>query len=231
MDTSFLVLPRPADIKGARSSLDWTQMELAHRCGVNTLTIAYIENRKSKPSKKLLEKITQVFMAEDIYFHPEGGYKVDANFVKVFEGEDGYLRAQEDVFKACLQNKDEVLFLGVDDERSGSRVIENESKIYEAGIPCKYIMSKDKDYILGPLEEYRKVDSSYFFSVNVVVIYKYKTSFLSNGEDEKSSARVVVINDKGITEQMRRYFNTLWDKGDIPKKSSAKQIFFRNTQQ
>lgn len=226
MKNKVIILPTANGIRAARAFLNLKQLNLAHKCGVNINTIIAIENEKSKPTKELLEVIAQVFIEEGIVFNPDGGFSIDKNFVTVFEGKDGYLKAQKDILSTCATDKSEALFLGVDDRRSSNDVIKNEHLIYKAQIPCRYIMSNGHDYILGPLSEYRTIDSSYFFSNDVVVIYKEKISILSsrNGKDH---VRVVVLNDGGIANQMRNYFNYLWAKGVEPTKSSSKQVFFR----
>lgn len=224
MESTFLVLPKASDIRAARASMGWSQKELANKCNVSQVTIATIETEKSHPSKELLERIAGIFMGEDIYFLVNGGFKVEKNLVKIFNGRDGYLEAQDDMLKTCINNKEEILFLGIDDKKSSQEVIERKKQIYEAGIPCRYITSLSNDYCLGPVEDYRQIDPSYFFSSNVVAIYGNRFIFTSNN---KTGLKSVLISDEGIVEQMKNYFENLWSKGSEIKKSSAKQIFFK----
>lgn len=227
MNSSYLVLPKAADIRGARAYLGWTQMELAYRCGTSAVTITSIEKEKSRPSKELLEKIAHIFMAEDIYFHPDGGYKVEKSLVKVYKGVEGFLEVLEDVIKVCGPDKQEVLFLGNDDSRSDDTINEMHKKIYEIGIPYKFLIAEDSDYILGPLEEYRKVDANFFLSKDATLIYGDKVLLISKDSDPLHTAKSLLIKDEGVFEQFKRYFYHLWNNGKKPLNSSAKQIFFR----
>ncbi|MFC1659822.1 hypothetical protein ACFL0U_04620 [Pseudomonadota bacterium] len=221
-----IVLPTASDIRAARAYLSWKQLNLAHECDVNINTIIAIETEKSKPTKELLETIAKVFMQEGIRFSPNGGFLVDKNFVSVFEGKDAYSKAQKDMLTTCSVNKDEILFLGVDDKKSGSEVLKNEGLLYKNGIPCRYIISSRDNYILGPLDEYRQVDPSYFFSHDVVVIYSTKIVLTSEREGEEGY-KVVLINDKGIANQMRGYFNYLWNNGKKVTRTTAEKTLFK----
>lgn len=224
MSSSYLILPKAADIRGARAYLGWTQKEFADRCGTSAVTVTTIEKEKSKPSKELLERMAHVFMAEDVYFHTDGGYKIEKSLVKIFDGKDGYLEAQKDMFKTCSLNKEEILFLSIDDSRSSDDVIANKKKIYEAGISCRCIISNTNNYILGPLEDYKQVDSSYFFSDNVMAIYGNKVSLAIKGD---KGVKSICINYDGFANEMKKYFNHLWNIGKVVKKSSVEQVYFK----
>jgi transcriptional regulator with XRE-family HTH domain len=228
-----LILPKPADIRAARANLNWKQMDLAYKCGVSIPIITAIEMEKSKPTKELLEKIAQVFMEEGIYFLPKGGYQVEKRIVKFYDGTSAFARVLEDVLKVCVLEKCELLLLGDDDFRSSDEVNGVYKKIYSAGIPLKYLIAKENDYIVGPIEEYKQIDPELFLSKDVVLIYGDKIMFFTEIEGnlktyELTKVKIIVIENAGMAEQFRAYFYRLWEKGKKPTKSSVKQILFRN---
>lgn len=225
MVSQYLVLPEYQDIRGARSYIGWSQTEFAVKTGLTLGSITKIETGKQKPTKETLDEIAKVFLEEGIRFHPNGGFQIEKDTIKIFEGLEGYAKIQEDIIRTCIKDNSEALFLGVNDKKSTRLTIDKEKEIYDTGVICRYLVSTDDEYILGPLEEYRKIDPSYFFSNNVVVIYSNKIVITS--VSEKIVVRCVLISDDGIAEQMKQYFDNLWSKGKIITKSSAKQIFFR----
>ncbi|MFC1659327.1 helix-turn-helix domain-containing protein [Pseudomonadota bacterium] len=227
---NYLVLPTGKDIKAARNYLDWSQMELAFRVGVNAVTINTIENNKSKPSKELLERFTKLFMENSIKFMPNGGFNVEKEIATVYNGRKGFLRVVKDMLEVCGP-KDEILLLGGDDRKAGKEVNDLVKKIYAEGVKVKHLIAKDNNYTLGPLEDYRQIDKAYFLSKDVVFIYKNKVMISSecefkDGKYDEENQKLLLISDSGIYEQFKAYFYRLWKKGVKPKKSSTKQIFF-----
>lgn len=230
---NYLRLPRASDIRGARAALDWTQMELAYKCGVNIATVTSIEKEKSKPSKELLEKMANVFAEEDIYFLPSGGYKVEQDVAKFYEGVDAYQKVLVDALKTCASDKKEVLLLGDDDRRSSDKVNATYEDMYNAGIHFKYLIAKENNYCLGPIEEYRQIDKDLFLSNDVILIYDDKVMFFAELEGDLESykltkVKTIILRNKELANKFRAHFYRLWDKGRKVEKSSAEQIFFRN---
>lgn len=232
MESNFLVLPKISDIRAARARLNWSQKDLADKCGVSQVTIATTETEKSHPSKELLEKMAKVFMEENIYFHANGGFKVEEKLVKIYEGVDAYSKALKDIYKHCLPDKKEILMLGNDDSRSNDTVNNIHKEYYPLGIPVKYLIAKENDYVLGPVEEYKKIDKELFLSKDVVLIYDDRILFFAEeeGDLEKyklTKVQIIILKSRGMAEQFKAYFYRLWDKAEKVTKSSTEQILFR----
>jgi len=224
---NHLIIPTRKDVKAARNYLEWSQKKLGEKCGSTEYTLNSLETKRHKPTKELLDKITEVFAEEGIRFISSGGFRIEKDIVTIYEGEDCYFKLQYDILKTCGENKDEVLYLGNDDSKSIPKIIHNEQKIYDLQIPCKYLIAKNNNYILAPIEDYKSIHEDYFLSTDVIVIYKNKISFASSINKVDRSEKVIVINDQGIANQYKKYFYRLWDKGEIIKKSSTKQIIFK----
>lgn len=227
---NYLVLPEPADIRAARAYKAWKQMDLAYKCKVNISTINAIETEKSKPSKELLDTIATVFAEEGVYFLPGGGHKINKNILTVYEGSDCLLRLQDNIIQTLQNKKDKVvLVLGDDDEKLSPEEIEKDKEIYNAGIHFKSLISKDNDYIMGPLEDYRRIGKEHFISKDDIIIYDTKIVLpvnVKNGIAEK----LIALDDKDMSDWFKRYFNHLWEKGGRVTKSSVKQVFFKRKQ-
>ncbi|MFC1659172.1 hypothetical protein ACFL0U_01235 [Pseudomonadota bacterium] len=143
----------------------------------------------------------------------------------MYEGEDCYLKLIDDIIKTCSLKKDEILYIGADDRKSSKKVIEAEKKIYAIGIPSRNLVSTNNNYILGYLKNYRQISPNYFMSNNVVVIYGTKIAFPSVINDKGVSTKTIIINEPGIANQLKVYFNNLWNIASTIDKSSAKQVF------
>jgi len=215
------------DIKAARNYLNWTQPELAVKVGCNTCTISTLESGKHIANKTLIKKIAFIFSKKGIKFSPRGGFLVEQDVVNVYEGNDCYLKLQEDILETC-EPMEEILYLGCDDKKSTQEIIENEQKIYNAQISCKYLIAKNNNYIIAPIEDYKTIDKDYFLSSDVIVIYKNKIAFASAINEEGRSEKVIIINDINIAKQYKKYFYRLWNKGKKITKSRTKQIIFYN---
>eukprot|EP00033_Pygsuia_biforma_P002349 GCRY01002598.1.p1 GENE.GCRY01002598.1~~GCRY01002598.1.p1 ORF type:complete len:803 (-),score=181.61 GCRY01002598.1:25-2433(-) len=153
-----------------------------------------------------------------------------------YRGVHAYLDAQRDFIATCRAAGPgcEVLFLGDDDRRSSVHVNEIHSHVYaECDIPYKFLVATGNDFLLGPLEEYRHVDPTYFFSKDCVAIYDDKVMVFAEEEGNLedyvlSKVEIMIIQHKGLADQFRRYFYNLWDNVAVPcVKSSTQQLFHR----
>ena len=122
MVSQYLVLPEHQDIRGARSYVGWSQTEFANKIGLALNSVTKIERGLQKPSKENLEVMARVFLEQGIKFQPNGGFHIEKESVKIFEGRDGYLKVVKDAMEVCAINKDEFLLLGADARRSSDKV-------------------------------------------------------------------------------------------------------------
>jgi transcriptional regulator with XRE-family HTH domain len=227
-----LVLPTIEDIRGARAFLGWDQKTLSEKTDLNTYVISSLETKRHNPTKETLGKIVKVFLEEGIHFLAGGGFKLQKNLIQIYEGQEGWLQVLDDIKRTCGADKKEVLYWGNDDKRSSDKVNEKHKVHYNLGIPYRFLIEKNNDFILGPLEEYRKIDKKLILSKDVVTIYGDKIAFFAEEEGDLENyiltkVKIIILDNKGLAEQFRAYFNNLWNDGKPVVKSSTEQIFFR----
>lgn len=213
MSINYITLPKPKDVKVARIYLNWNQEDLAKKCGLNIYAINSLETGRHSPKKETLEKLAAVFLEAGIRFHSEGGFICDREIVRVYEGEDGYSNVKDDIIRTCLATKQEALFLGVDNRKLSSDVVEKGKEMYKLGIECKNLISEDSDFIIGPKECYKKINTDYFLADDVVIIYGNKVAFPFIKDDQDGEIRNIIIKDAGIAKKFKKYFYRIWKKG------------------
>jgi DNA-binding XRE family transcriptional regulator len=219
MTINYITLPKPRDVKVARIYLEWNQECLAQKCGVNIYAINSLETGRHNPKKETLEKIASVFLEEGIRFHPEGGFICDKQVVKIYEGEDCYLKVQEDIIRTMMiDNKNPVLYFGSDEKKSTKEVIKNEVQMYKLGIRNKALAKKDDNYFMGELDNYRLIEPKYFTS-GITILYGTKVVF--SLYPEKTKKKIVLIDDKELSVAFTQQFYNLWQSGTKPKSSVA----------
>jgi len=224
---SHLTLPKSIeDVKAVRVYFGMNQKEFGVACGYTEYSQNSLEKKRHEPKKEFLQAIANYCISRGIKFHTEGGFRVDRDIVQVFEGEDCFLKLIDNILENCKAG-DEVLFLGNDDRKSTKKVIAKDNELYQAGIYPKYLVEKGNNFILGPIEDYEQVDKNCFLSNNVVVIYGNKVAFPSVINKEGISTKTIVINDEGISSQLKKYFYFLWKIGDKITNSDVKQVFLR----
>ncbi len=207
----------PEQIRAARALLKWGQNDLASASGVSVPAIANIETERQKPNDQTQRKLLEAFQAEGIEFI-EGGVRRVQKLVKIYEGEDCYLRLLDDAFITLVKDKEEILFSAADDRRSPPEVIEKLRAMRRSGIKMRSLI-KDKDtYLTGHASEYRWMDERVFAEGDVKVIFGNTVAYLMTWLSEP---RIVAIQDGHIANENRRAFNFLWDISSKPTHSTS----------
>ena len=215
----MLIIPKGRDIKAARTYLGWTQQLLADKIGLSIQSMNHIETEKNNPSSENGKQLVSIFNNENIAFHEEGGFIVQATPLTIISGHNCYLKVQEDIINTMSIGRGEILYFGSDESRSSDEIIKNEVKIYNLRIATKTITKIDDNYFMGDIETYRQIHPKYLQSDDVIVIYDKKIAFgVGYGKDEY---RFIVIKDKGLSSNYREYFLKLWKEGDKPTKTIA----------
>lgn len=216
------VLPKPEDIRAARSYLGWSQKRLGEKLGVTPQAIVNIENRKHRTSLERLETLRDIFWEADIEFLPQGGFQLRADVVTLLEGDDCYLSLLDDVYHTLKPSKGEVLYIGADERKSGPDVIESKKRLSNAGISSRYLIEEGNFYILGDLKNYRWLKKEVFTVNDVTVIYSNKVAFVTISDEIK---RIVILRDKHVAQNQKNMFEYFWRVGVQPNRSEAQNAF------
>jgi len=211
MSINYLITPTRKDIKAARNYLEWSQKKLGEKCNSTEYTINSLETKRHKPTKELLDKLTEVFADESIKFNPEGGFKVEKDTLQIFSGRNAYEKIQDDIIQTCAKNKKEVLYLGGDDKWSTPEMIKKDKKIYDLKIPIKSLVREDAKCVAWPKATYKKIKEHYLLS-DLSIIYDDKVVFTANVTLEPYDCKLFLIKDKQFAEKWRKYFYNLWNK-------------------
>jgi len=215
--------------RAARGLLNWSQPDLAERCGVHVQTISSFEQDIGSPTKRTIQKITQTFEREGIEFSESGdGVKRNEASVIKYEGAEGFRRFMDEVYlvaktqggEICLYNakpENWIKWLGVEwNAMHSARMKEIAHKIN-----FKITVREGDTQFLGrDHAEYRWVPRK-LWDERSFYAYGDSIGFLDFEED---SVEVFILNHKRFADSFRALFNIAWNNvAKIPDvKSSIK---------
>lgn len=208
-------------IRAARAILKWGQNDLAAASEVSVPSIANIETDRQRPHDTTLRKIHDALKNAGIEFI-EGGVRRVQNLIRVYEGEDCYLRLMDDAFLVLSKSKGELLLSGADEKRSTPEVTEKTRAMRRSGIQMRFLVEEENTHLMGALDEYRWLDDKLYVDGDVKVVFGDTVAYLMTWHE---TPRVVVINDKTIAEENRRIFNFLWSISRKPTHSTATEFY------
>jgi transcriptional regulator with XRE-family HTH domain len=213
-----------SQIKAARLLLKWKQSDLARVSGMSLATIAKLEQGQGTPREGTLASVRGAFEKFGIEFIEDHGVDLrpEKFSVKIFHGDQGLFNVWEDYEKTLVDvGGGEVLLSNLDHEYMFDRY---KDKLEEAILrrPSRNIhlrgLVKEGDLVrIWPNEDFRAVPAKVFSGLTPVYIYQNKTAII----DFKDSLRVVLIENKSITNAFRQQFEYHWKNG----KSVTKPIF------
>jgi transcriptional regulator with XRE-family HTH domain len=207
-----MILISAAQCRAARALLNWSQPELAERCGMHVQTISAFESENSSPTKTTLGKITSTFEQAGIDFLNDKG-------VSIAESKFYTSYSYADILDDCLlsmKHGEEILFHCADDRRSNDIVMKKLNEIAEKGIRMRATTCAE-NYSLRPFRDYRILPDDYFKTTQLTVIYGEK--FTLNIDKKAQNYTFVTIINKTLNDVMRRQFEYWWKNGKpVPKK-------------
>ncbi len=214
-------LIRSGQIRAARALIDWSQLDLAERAGLTQVTIANIENRKTRPSSLTIDKIRSVFEHQGVEFIGNGVRRRE-HYLNTVVGQDAYLRLLDDAYFTLKDTKgSEVFILGGDERKNYPGVKDSVRRIKGAGIRVRVIIEESNNYIMGDLGDYRQVPSRYFSNA-VTLVYGDKFAIVMALDD---GLRVHVIRDAHLATAQRGFFEFIWENGDEPTHTTANERY------
>ncbi len=204
-----MILITPAQCRAARALLDWSQPDLAERCGMHVQTISAFESETGSPTKNTLQKISEVLEQSGVEFGPNNGVSMAES--KFYQCEN-YNVALQDVL-TTLKAGEEVLFLRADDRKNTAQEHDNISRLHEKGIKMRALTTTDNK-IIRPDREYRLLPEPYFAATQLTLIYGDKVSL--NVDYKDMNARFLVIKNMTLANAMKSQFEYWWKNGKDP---------------
>lgn len=204
-------------IRAARALLKWGQSDLAEASGVSVPTIANVETERQKPNDQTLDRLRKAFLEQGIEFI-DGGVRRARNIIKVYEGDDCYLRLLDDAYLALMKDGGEILFSAADERRSPPAVIEKFRSMRRSGITMRSLVKNKDTYLMGDLDEYRWMNEDLFVDGDVKAIFGHTVAYLMTWFN---TPRIIIIQDQHIADENRRMFDFLWSISPKPTHSTC----------
>lgn len=203
-----------------RALADWSQGDLAKATGLNKKTIQQLEQGGTNPTEKTERLILEAFERADIEVR-DGRIGRVAESLKVFEGDNCYLRLLDDVAATMPRlAKPELLIFFGDDAVSPPEVIERYRAMRAAGLAMRQLVKEGNTYLMGPLKEYRYFPGDMFVN-RVFLVYGDKFATITKG----AKKRVTIQRDLEIAAAMKFLFDNTWSHSPMPERSDAEEKF------
>jgi len=208
-------------LRAIREARGWSQGQLAKQAGLTQPTISGLERGEiADPNSKTISAIVNAFEADGFFFTPNGIEHRTTNTYTI-EGTNCYLQLLKEI-EATLNKGDEVLKSGADERKSSPEVIAQNQLLRDMGIKTRSLIKLNDTHIMGNLSEYRWMDENLYVKGDVKVMFGNKVSYLVTWTD---IPRIIVIEDKVISEEARRTFEYIWRQSKIPDTSTAPNKF------
>lgn len=208
----------PAQCRAARALLNWSQPDLAGRCGVHVQTISNFEQDTGSPTQKTLKMIKQALESSGIDFTADGGVNPAHHIVRVLEGPDAYLQLLDDVLWS-IRGKCELLKSGADERKSPKEVIEKNRVLRSAGISMRSLVACDNTYLMGALDEYRHLPPELSEIGDIKLIYGHRVAYSMPWVD---IPKVIIIHDPVIAAEQAKAFEYIWAQSTQAKLTTSK---------
>lgn len=204
----------PSQFRAAKALLDWSFEDLEERTGLSRMALQNIAGGRAKPRDKTLEKLLNTFEKNGVEII-DGGARWAQNIVKIYEGEDCYLRLLDD---AIYEKAEEIVFNGADERRSPASVVDKFKTMRKSGMKMRSLIKHGDTHIMGRPEEYRWMPDNMFVDGDVKVMFGDSVAYLMSW---LGVPRVIKITDAKIAQENLRMFNYVWENVEGPKKSTS----------
>lgn len=213
-----------SQIKAARLLLGWQQNDLARVSGMSLAAVAKFEQGQGKPRQGTVSSIRGAFERFGVEFIEDHGVDLrpEKFTVKILHGDQGLFDVWEDCEKTLAEiGGGEVLLSNLDHKLMFDRY---KDRLEEAVLrrPSRNIhlraLVKEGDLVrIWPNEDFRAIPGKVFSGLTPVYLYRDKVAIINF----KDSLRIVLIENKSITEAFRQQFEYHWKNG----KSVTRPVF------
>ncbi len=205
-----------SQLKAARLLLNWTQKDLARVSGMSLAAVARLEQGIGTPRAQTLQSVRGAFEKFGIEFLEDHGVDLrpEKFSVRVLHGDQGFYEVWNDYEKTLsAAGGGEVLLMNLDHEfmydRYGGVLEERLLRRPTLNITLRGLVREGDLVRIWPNEEFRAIPAKIFSGLTPVYLYQDKTVIVSF----KDSLRIVLIENKSITEAFRQQFEYHWKHG------------------
>lgn len=208
----------PAQCRAARALLNWSQPDLAERCGMHVQTISAFESETGTPTRRTLTKITDTLEMAGVELGANEGVSKKVNPITIYKGTDGFRAFMDDVYETakkyggeiCLHNSRPKIwydFLGEDwYEKHNERMIALGDKI-----DTKITLEPGNTFVISGFAQHRWFKSSPWKG-KIFYAYGPKLGFLEVFDD---NVQVTVLNKPEYADSFRELFNIAWEHASM----------------
>ena len=214
-----------AQIRAARSLLDWTQQELARKSGLSLRALNSIEREMATPRAGNLELIVQTLVQAGIEFSEFDGVRRKTERLEVvkFEGAHYVDQHMLDIMHETRTPGSEILYSIQREEDFGgmrpSVVDEYFRHLVQHDITERLMIARGETYVISPPWRYRWFRRDLFSHV-AYIVYADNVAFqLFN-----SPQRMIIIRNPGIADMFRRQFEANWAMAETPWFASQYEV-------
>jgi transcriptional regulator with XRE-family HTH domain len=204
-------------VAAARGILDWSIQKLADESGLSVPPVQAFLAGKNQIKASTAARMREALERAGIELI-DGGARLRQDVVRIYEGDDCYIRFLDDALAALAPARGEILFSGADDRRSPPEVIEKMRTMRAAGITMRSLIRPGDDYLIGQPDEYRWMPDGLFVEGDVKIVGGGMVAHLMSW---LGTPRIVILQDDVIEAEALRLFNYLWNRARGPEKSSA----------
>lgn len=211
----------PAQIRGARGLLGWSQQDLAQRTDVSATSIGSIENSVTTPRESTLAIIRRTIENAGVEFIGLEGVRLRSGDVRVFTGQQGYLDFFSDVYETLNRTPGLVRVSNVDERKFvkwhgelGSDHLKKMDSLKAKKVFYKILLCEGDDFFpASDYAEYKWLPKNQFSTVPFYV-YDNKLAIILFDEEPK----IIMINYPAVAQAYIKQFDASWETAAIPVK-------------
>lgn len=189
--------------------------DFAEALGMARSNLSNILSGKVQPHEETKRKIIRKLEDLGIEFLPQSGVRKRSDIVQVYDGHEGQRRLNEDRFQTALNSSQDFLYCGtVSQEEAAQKLSPELSAEYSARMKTIQHFKmrglrpmEDKASAYAPHIQYRVMPLEDFPPVRFYV-YGGKVAIMTFNPE----FRVIIINDRAMSNDYRSYFEKLWAK-------------------
>lgn len=208
----------PKQSRAARALLNWSQPDLAQKCGIHVQTISNFEHETSTPTQRTLSKIARILELNGIEFIENGVREV--HNLTILNGAEGFQTFLDDVYqtaiiygtdkKPCeiyLSNVTHSNWIKWAGETKWTQHVQRmikDKKVMDIRI---IVQENDFHFPAGAYAQYRWFPKR-FFNDKSFYAYHDKLAFLDFQPD---NVHITIMRNADFAEGYRTLFSIAWD--------------------